>query len=59
MKMKKNNFKQVLFVGYVKNIFENDDEKASDHCRITGKFRGAAHWSCNINLHLEQLNNFL
>ena len=53
MKMKKNNFKQVLFVGYVKNIFENDDEKASDHCRITGKFRGAAHWSCNINLHLE------
>ena len=53
MKMKKNNFKQVLFVGYVKNIFENDDKKASDHCLITGTFRGAAHWSCNINLHLK------
>ena len=33
-------------------IIENDDEKVRDHCHITGKFRGAAHWSCNINLHL-------
>ena len=22
----------------------------SDHCYINGKYRGAAHWSCNINL---------
>ena len=21
-----------------------DDEKAKDHCHITGKFRGASHW---------------
>ena len=29
-----------------------DDEKVRDHCHITEKFRGAAHWSYNINLQL-------
>ena len=27
-----------------------DDNKVRNHCHITGKYRGAAHWSCNINL---------
>ena len=27
-----------------------DDNKVRDHCHITGKCRGAAHCSCNINL---------
>ena len=33
-------------------LIDNDDEKVRDHCHITGKFRGAGHWSCNINLQL-------
>ena len=27
-------------------FIDNDDEKARDHCHVTRKFRGAAHWSC-------------
>ena len=34
------------------NLIENDNEKVRNHCHITEKFRGAAHWSCNINLQL-------
>ena len=33
-------------------LIDDDDEKVRDHCYVTGKFRGAAHWSCNINLQL-------
>ena len=33
-------------------LIDNDDKKVRDHCHVTGKFRGAAHWSCNINLQL-------
>ena len=33
-----------------KKLIDNDDEKVRDHCYVTGKFRGAAHWSCNKNL---------
>ena len=49
-----NNFNRVTFAGYVKNslIIDDDDEKLRDHCHITGKFKGAVHWSCNKNLQL-------
>ena len=30
----------------------NDEENMRDHCHITGKFRGAAHKSCNLNFQL-------
>ena len=35
-----------------KRLIDNDDEKVRDHCHVTGKFRGAAHWNCNINFQL-------
>ena len=33
-------------------LFDVGDDKVRDHCHITGKYRGAAHWSCNITLKL-------
>ena len=33
-------------------LFDVGDDNVRDHCHITGKYRGAAHWSCNINLKL-------
>ena len=35
-----------------RKIINNDDEKVIDHCHITGKFRGSAHWDCNISFQL-------
>ena len=39
-----------------KKLIDNDDEKVTDHCHITGKFRGAAHWDCNIKFQLTKKN---
>ena len=33
-------------------LFDIRDNKVRDHCHITGKYRGSAHWSCNINFKL-------
>ena len=33
-------------------LFDAGDNKVRDHCHITRKYRGSAHWSCNINLKL-------
>ena len=34
--------------------FDVGDNKVRDHCHITGKYRGSAHWSCNIDLRLTE-----
>ena len=33
-------------------LFDVGDDKVKDDCHITGKYRGEAHCSCNINLKL-------
>ena len=33
-------------------MFDVGDDKVRDHCHMIGKYRGVAHWSCNINLKL-------
>ena len=30
------------------------NDKIRDHCHITGKHRGCAHWKCNINLKIRK-----
>ena len=52
--MKKKNFYfgKVIVVVICKKIINHDDEKVRDHCHITGKFMGSAHWDCNKNFQL-------
>ena len=33
-------------------LFDVGDNKVRDHCYVTEKYRGSAHWNCNINLKL-------
>ena len=35
-------------------LFDLVDEKVRDHCHVTGKFRGAAHFSCNANFKISK-----
>ena len=34
--------------GICEKLIDNDDGKVGDHCHVTRKFRGAAHWSCKM-----------
>ena len=35
-----------------KKLIDNDEDNIRDHCHVTGKFRGAAHKSCNLSFKL-------
>ena len=49
-------FEQINICGICGKLFEISDEKVRDHCHISGKYRGNAHWSCNINLKISKKN---
>ena len=33
-------------------LFDVGDDQVRDHCHVRGRYRGSAHWSCNVNLKL-------
>ena len=35
-----------------KKLIDNNQKKVRDHCLVTRKFRGAAHWDCNISYNI-------
>ena len=45
-------FQQSTSCWNCKKIIDHDNEKVRDHCHVIVKFRGAAHWSCNITFQL-------
>ena len=45
-------FQSSIKCGICNKLFDVGDNKVRDHCHITGKYRGSAHWGCNINLKL-------
>ena len=51
-------FQQSINCWICKKIIDNKDENVRDHCHITGKFRGSAHWDCNINFQLTKKNTY-
>ena len=50
--VKEHLFQQSNSCWICKKFIENDEEKIRDYCHVASKFRGAAHWNCNINLEL-------
>ena len=48
----KKGFNQVINAEYGLDCLVYKMTKVRDHCHITGKYSGSAHWSCNINLKL-------
>ena len=30
-------------------LIDDDNEKVRDHCHVTDRFKGAAHWSCDMS----------
>ena len=41
-------FQSVNTCWICEKLIDDDNEKVRDHWYITGTFRSAAHWSCNI-----------
>ena len=47
-----NQFQSGKICWICEKFIEKDDEKFRDNCHTSWKFKGTAHWSCNMNLQL-------
>ena len=47
---KEERFQQSTICWICGKLFDIADDKVRDHCHVSGKYRGAAHWGCNVNL---------
>ena len=54
MSAEEESFQQSNFCWICNKLFDVGDEQVRDHCHITGKYGGASHWSCNINLRMSK-----
>jgi len=43
------NFKQAKVCHICNKKYNKTDKRVRDHCHVTGKYRGSAHESCNLN----------
>ena len=48
------NLKCLIFCWICDRLIDVIDNKVRDHCHITGKYKGAAHWGYNINLKISK-----
>ena len=55
---KEEQFQSSITCWIYEKIIENGNEKVRDYCHITGKYRGAAHWSCNIPVIFHSLRSY-
>ena len=46
------NFRKATSCHICEKRYKIDDEPVSDHCHITGKYRGSAHSACNLKLQI-------
>ena len=50
MSVEEERFEQSNICWICSKLVDLNDEKGRGHCHISRKYRGTAHWSCNINL---------
>ena len=51
-KKEQNEFKNAKSCHICNKEYNNEDVPVTDHCHVTGKYRGSAHTDCNLSYRL-------